>query len=75
MESNMTDRTQKRQLAATAQLERDAIAADLDRRADALRDSIAKQRTKTEKAACYVASTALRTAAEHVRAGIEFLGG
>jgi hypothetical protein len=46
---------------------RKEIAEDLERRADALRDSIPKQTTKAHKAACYVAEQALRTAARDVR--------
>ena len=51
---------------------RKMIAADLDRRADALFAAIDKMTTTTERSACYVAGTALRTAAEHTRRGIEF---
>jgi hypothetical protein len=63
------------QLDKLEQMLREHIAADLDRRADALRSSIAVQTGKAEKSACYVASVALRTAAAHVRQGKEFRPG
>jgi hypothetical protein len=51
---------------------RKMIAADLDRRADALFAAIDKMTTTSERSACYIAGTAMRVAAEQTRRGIEF---
>jgi hypothetical protein len=52
--------------------DRQNIAADLDRRADALFTAVDKMDTLALRQACYVAGTALRTAAAQTRDGIEF---
>jgi hypothetical protein len=49
--------------AVTAREMRDEIVRDLVKRETTLRDSIPKQKTKTHKAACYVAAEAIRVAA------------
>lgn len=46
---------------------RDHIVIDLERRADVLKDSVKKQKGKSEKIACQIAERVLRVAANDYR--------